>query len=140
MISHIVVPLDGSAFAEEALGHAAELARATNARVTLAAVMPRPGWAHVPHITELDATHRRLATEYLASRASELQNSGVTIADTAVLFGEVADALRGLSDLIEDVDLVVMSTHGIVEGAPSHARDVLMASPAPVLMIRGGES
>jgi nucleotide-binding universal stress UspA family protein len=134
---HILVPLDGSTAGEAALREAAELAQALGARVTLAAVVPRPGWAHVPHISELDEVHRRLATEYLDERAAQVRSQGVTTVDTVVLFGEVAEALAVLSNAeIGDVDLVVMSTHGIVDGAPSHARDVLMASPAPVLMMR----
>ena len=40
MQTHIVVPLDGSSFAETILPHATALARATSARVTLLRVIP----------------------------------------------------------------------------------------------------
>lgn len=139
MIRHILVPLDGSEAAEEAIELAVQLAAALNARITLAAVVPRPGWAHVPHISELDETSHRLATEYLDHRAEDVRRRVQGNVDAAVLFGGVAQALAALSEgEIGDVDLVVLSTHGIVDGSPSHARDVLMASPIPILMVRAG--
>ena len=139
MIRHILVPLDGSRAAEAAIEHAAELARALGARITLAAVVPRPGWAHVPHVSQLDEVSRRLATEYLEGQVSALKARTSGEVDSAVLFGDVAGMLSTLAaHEIGDVDLVVLSTGGIVDGAPSHARDILMASPAPVLMIREG--
>ncbi len=41
MCNHILVPLDGSAFAEQALAPAFHTAEASGARVTLLAVVPR---------------------------------------------------------------------------------------------------
>jgi len=141
MYQHILVPLDGSAGSERAARHAADLARATGARVTLLAVVPRPGWAHVPHMSEIDPQSREFAERYIGAQASLLGAGGINV-EQAIGFGNVAQAIAVYTeDEVSDVDLIVMSTHGA--GDPNHpgvggtALQVLMHSnQTPVLMVR----
>lgn len=142
MYKNILVPLDGSTGGEKALTQAGALAQATGARVTLLAVVPRPGWARVPHMSELDPQSREFAQTYIGEQAEALRSQGVTVA-TQVEFGNIAAAIDALTEyeMHADVDLIVMSTHGAEDpdhpGVGGTALQVLMHSnDTPVLMVR----
>ncbi|HSJ31647.1 MAG TPA: universal stress protein [Longimicrobiales bacterium] len=142
MMRTIMVPLDGSAFAEQALPLAMTLARRGRAHLHLTlvrAALPDPSAATAPE-------------EYLAKTAAQIE-AGVPEGVThSVLSHEpdrltypppppasVADALvRYVSE--HDVDLVLMTTHG--RGGVGRAwlgstADALVrAAPKPVLLVR----
>jgi nucleotide-binding universal stress UspA family protein len=116
MLRTIVVPLDGSRFAEAALGVAARLARMAGARLKLVEVhepqMALVPVADIPISTGADDLEvRAQRQEYLADAALRLG----TVGGGPVTF-ELVDGLAGpaLAQWIEhhEPDLVVMSSHG----------------------------
>lgn len=136
MFSHVLVPLDGSEYSERALNYAVDIAKSTGATVSLLTVILRYPLPNLPRAAELDEHSRKLAEEYLASKAGPLGN---IVAKQTVMFGEPAQCITEYAES-EGVDLIAMSTHGI--GATgkyalgSVAMKVLMTAPCPVLMVR----
>ena len=88
---HILVPLDGSTFAEQALPLAETLCRAYAARLTLVSAV-------------------REKENYLRLAAAQLRQEGLNV-DFAIGEGSVVDATRTLLDE-NGIDLVVTSTRG----------------------------
>lgn len=140
MFKKIMVPLDGSSFAEEALPYARGLAEYARATILLARVdeghEPPPG-VFVP-ATAIPEVFQLSAGEYLEQQAARLTMGGLAV-QTIVLEGRVPDALlRCARD--ENVDLIVMSTHGrtglsrLLMG--SVAEQIVHGAPCPVLLIR----
>jgi nucleotide-binding universal stress UspA family protein len=145
---HIVVPLDGSAFAEAVLPYALSIAERGNGRVELVTVHeaePSSGFVAFGE-AELTAWRQRAeqgAREYLASVLERLGARGGENVSTHHLAGKPIDALEQY--MAESrAGLVVMATHG--HGAFSRAwlgsvADALVRrSRAPVLLIRPQES
>ena len=141
-IRHILVPLDGSKLAEDALGPALDVARATGARITLAHVVatvtmlgPR---SLTPALRKLRSEHES-AEAYLESAAAPLQEEGLDV-DTRVVEGKTpAQALSELADAI-GADMIAMATHGyggfrrILLGSVTDK--LLRLSSLPVLITR----
>lgn len=138
MFKNILVPLDGSALAEQALGTAAMLARASNASIDLATVvepLPFGGFDDAPW-NHQESTARQ---KYIESTAAEL-STGAAIAATGItLRGLAIDKLCERARAI-DADLVVMTSHGRsgVSRAwlGSIADAMIRHSDAPVLVLR----
>jgi len=143
MFRKILVPLDGSSFAEEALPHARELAECGGGEIVLVRVdepyEPPPG-IFVP-ATAIPEVVRLSAGEYLEQLVSRLRLAGIKV-ESAVLDGKVADAILKYAGE-EGVDLIVMSTHGrtgisrLLMG--SVAEQIVHGAPCPVLLIRPWE-
>ena len=146
---HILVPLDGSGFAEVALPHATAIAHRTGAvlllvRVVepLAALLPAEVLHHVDP-SYLEAQRQEEAETYLRARTGELREQGVEARYRLVVGTPVARMLLDVMQA-EPVDLVVMSTHGYagltrwVMG--SVARSLLARAPVPILLIRAEET
>lgn len=141
MITKILVPVDGSAFAESAIPLALSLAAKAGADVRLAMVnepanLPPGVWAEAflaNHSRYLDS-----ATETVVEKAGP-----DTTVSSVLLEGEVSKALCDEA-ANSNADLVVMSTHGhggltrIWLG--SVADSILRDSPAPVVLVRPAES
>lgn len=147
----ILVPLDGSALAADALGPATDLAAATGATlVLLRVVLPVPmataydpaiPLAYQPLIPDEQATagvaaDARREIETIASRLRE--DTGLDVSANVVVDGQVADAIVEFAQT-HDVDAIAMSTHG--RGATrwllgSVADKVLRGSGLPVLLRR----
>ncbi len=111
---HILVPLDGSDFAEQSLTAARSLAEAYGGRITLASVVPVqrlsedtpiPQWQH----EQVERSRAKLAA-YLETVAARLREADLTV-DKEVLVGSVAEAINRLVDE-RDIDIVVYSTRG----------------------------
>jgi nucleotide-binding universal stress UspA family protein len=109
----ILVPLDGLAFAEEALAPAAQLATATGAELRLLRVVELPlhpyGSGYVA--VGFDPTSQLVrAREYLESTAEGLRAQGleVTVRSDAGAPGQVI----GEHAQVRGTDLLVMATHG----------------------------
>jgi nucleotide-binding universal stress UspA family protein len=128
MLKTILVPLDGSALAEEALPYACALSVPTAARL----ILMRASYAL--HTAEL----LKLAEDYLAPHVLNLRQRGFE-ADSVVFDGEAGPGI------VEEAarchaDLVVMATHG--RTGPRHwilgsvAEAVLAACSVPVLLVR----
>ena len=114
-VTTIVVPLDGSELAEEALPFAEELARALSLDILLA----RAVRTELPTYTEAefsawepDLTEGIIqeATEYLAGVAESLVSRGLTVR-TEVVRGAPAQALLTLAQETEQ-NLIAMTTRG----------------------------
>lgn len=138
MFRKILVPLDRSMFAEQALGPATSIARAARAQIDLVIVHePRPlaGSPDVAwHADQLEGER-----EYLSAIAGELSSLASIGSTHAVLSGEVVEAI---CDRIRTscADLVVMTTHGRTglnrAWVGSVADGVLRKSGVSVLMCR----
>ena len=146
MFRSILVAVDGSRAATEALGEAVQLARKTGARLTLISVavpfrlrLPSPHIA--PYPTEGDL--EREAQE-VVDRAAALIPGDVPVS-TVVRSGPAAKAILERVEQGEH-DLVVMGSRGLgragsfLLGSVSHA--VLASSPVPVLIypVRAGRN
>ena len=141
MIKRLLVPLDGSGFAEEALVIAGDLAESLDGMILLARVVPppTPGRFYAPGLLEqMREAQTREAEAYLTSVQSRLRQDRLRV-ETRVLSGEVAATLVRLAGR-ERCDLVVMSSHGL-GGVGWHAfgsvaQKVLHSSRCPVLIVR----
>lgn len=106
MLSTILVPLDGSALAEQALPFAERVARAARARVILTRVVP----AYSGAATSVEGGEALAARENLEKIASRLRRAEISVAVTVPegdAAGQTVGAIAALG-----VDLIVMSTHG----------------------------
>ena len=145
-IERILVPLDGSAFAKQALCQAQTLAKATGATLhllTVVAPIAYPyGLAYTPSSTAFapgDDTIFNNTETALKAVGGAVQAAGVTC-KTTVLRGDPASVI---CDVVNEnqIDVVVISTHGRtgfkrwVYG--SVANQVLHGVNCPVLVLRG---
>lgn len=112
----ILVPLDGSAFAETALTHATEIARVLDGELVLMrVVVPPPQWVDpmvvLPYPSEEVVAREELdARAYLQNLVHQLQTDGLRV--RAILqVGRAADVILRECKAC-DADLVVMATHG----------------------------
>lgn len=145
MYSRIVVPLDGSHFAEQALSQVVGLARLTAADVHLVRVadihsLDHIGVARLPvdesAVGPLLAEESSDARVYLEEVRDRLRRDGVE-ATTEVIRGPVAKAIV---DSTRAGDLVVMASHGRTGVARwflgSVAEDVMRRANVPILLVR----
>lgn len=113
MLETIMVPLDGSEFARQAVPRAVSLARRAEARLLLARVhhgFPPADPEEAPRsLVEADRQLEAREREELAAAAEDVRSRGVEV-ETAFEEGPVAQALVRRAE--EAADLVVMSTHG----------------------------
>jgi nucleotide-binding universal stress UspA family protein len=149
MFKSILVPLDGTTFAEHAIPLAASVARHTGATLRLLTVMPpladRYFWAPLPGSQlerDLNVNYKIQGKKYLESVGHRV-NGGVSIAyDMLDEHIDIAEAIE--TEVAKaGVDLVVMASHG--RGAlkrfwlGSIADDVYRTSSVPVLLARPQE-
>jgi nucleotide-binding universal stress UspA family protein len=138
----LLVTLDGSAFAETALPHAAALAHVFGGTLVLLRAVARPIAAYsYPGVglvhESLEEEHQQ-AESYLGDVAQRLRGDGLSV-QTVVREGWPADVIvyRGAA---LGPKLIVMATHGrtgvvrLLLG--SVALEVVRRSPLPVLLIR----
>ncbi len=148
MFHHILVPLDGSPRAEQALPTAARFAHASGGTLTLLTVVApvleiviKPvrltGHAELPLDTEIAQ-----ANEYLAGVASSGDLKGIEVR-TDVMTGIPASIILLFAQL-QHVDLIVMCSHGFtgftrwrLGGIAQH---VARQSPVPVFVLCEGGS
>jgi nucleotide-binding universal stress UspA family protein len=145
-LKRIMLPLDGSEFARQALPLASELATCANAELLLfQAVSPTvPLYSGKLLPADILAELRDTATEELRAVAAALRPTGITVAK-AVVNGYAAEEIVAAAAQ-HQVDLIVMATHGyggIKRWALGSVADkVLHAAPAPLLLVhaRPGEA
>jgi nucleotide-binding universal stress UspA family protein len=146
MFQHILLPLDGSEIAEQALPPALKLAAQFDAEITLLRVIQPPYVA--THISgsaygEVINSLRRIAYEegmgYLKEQQAALRDLGHKTHIHLVEGDDVAGIILNLIQTLE-VDTVVMSTHG--RGGISRwvygsvADKLLRVATVPILLIR----
>lgn len=147
MYQRILVPLDGSATAEQALPYARLLSKGFKASIELLRVIDSPtadvvDLEHSAIMDQLAETAKAQAEEYLANVAGSLRTGGLEVS-TTILEGDSASSIVSQSEK-ERGTLVAISTHGRsgltrwVMGSVSDK--VLHATRAPMLIIRSEES
>ncbi len=114
MYKRILIPLDGSEFAEAALPHACAIAACTGAELALLRVAVQPLYGSISTdpllIPALRADTETEASAYLDRVADELRAAGFRVtAETCT--GPVAETILDYAAGIR-ADLIVMSTHG----------------------------
>ena len=144
----IMVPLDGSRFAEQALGMARTLSDYSKATVHLFSVVPfmdsrelaESGIVPMWTVNEQQSIRRRVTT-YLDDTALYLTRAGLHV-QTSTLEGYPAEAIVAAAETA-NIDLVIMSTHGRSGLSRlwlgSVAIGVIHHSRVPVLLIRAQE-
>jgi nucleotide-binding universal stress UspA family protein len=137
----ILVPLDGSEVAAQAIPHAAALAKAFGAALTLFHVVPRAGVPTRP-LTPKEQEAFAQIDAYLQNLKEELGREGVE-ARWAVTVGDPAQEIVRYAAL-NGIDAVVMASHG--KGGAfqrlygSVADKVLARLTIPVVVIRPKEA
>lgn len=150
---HILVPVDGSPWAESVLPLAVRLAKANGAEVILVHVVPPGELTEIgplePEDIQLRARvvdrNERIAQRYLARVKAYLTDTGVRVRTVLRRSDDVRTALVDMIDQ-EGGDLVVLSARG--QGGQHHAglrygsvAGYLMAqSSVPLLIVRPPES
>lgn len=142
MFKKLLVPLDRSPLAEQALGRAAAIARATNAAVDLILVHQSVRLMGVSVSDEQAAEAWHDDDLYLEAIAAELRaGAGVTVT-TAVPRGDPTEMISARAVDV-GADLIVMTSHGRTglsrAWLGSVADGVLRQSRVPVLMLRPGK-
>lgn len=142
----VLVPVDGSALAEEALGPATALARLWDAELSLLHVVPPvvlsiDGAIPMPsaYDEELTALSRAQAQDYLDDLVERLQVQGVRASSAAVVAWSTVDAILE-AGRPGRADAIVLATHGrgglrrLVLG--SIADKLVRVGEVPVLVCR----
>jgi len=150
LCKHMLVPLDGSAFSNAVVSHAAALAECSGARITLLRVVrPVPSIVldvdmaivYPPMIPDTEATNRLAdeASVEIADTARQLRERvRVEVRTEVVVSDNVAQSIIDFAS-VQRVDEIAMSTHG--RGASrllmgSIADKVVRASGLPMLLVR----
>jgi nucleotide-binding universal stress UspA family protein len=137
-LDKILVPLDGSTFAEAALRKALDLAGDEGETISLlraTEAYPRLG------ADPVDAQVRaiREAEEYLAAVVRRFKRRGRRRIETHVWYGPAAAAIVEAAET-QKADLIVMSTHGrsglgrLILGSVTES--VLRGTTVPILIVR----
>jgi nucleotide-binding universal stress UspA family protein len=138
MFKTLLVPLDGSALAEQALGQAAAIARVTGAAIHIVTVhqpRARDGYGDAPgDDRSWDNEHR-----YLEGIASELDMGGSIRVSYSMLSGDPEEVISLRAGDV-DADLIVITSHGRTGFSRtwfgSVADGLVRRGPAPVLILR----
>jgi nucleotide-binding universal stress UspA family protein len=148
MFQHILVPLDGSSRAEQALPVAARIAHATGGSILLLLVVSQPmdfsgGLTSAPLITEQVIESKIAeATEYLKAMSASPLLAGIETR-TEVSFGQPAQHILATAEAYES-DLIVLCSHGRTGFARwalgSVAHTLVHQSVVPVLVLRQSET
>lgn len=149
MYKKILVPLDGSELAEQAIEHAIALANAFEAEVYLLQVVMHMVGSLAPYEVEyqLGESFRQAALqeahEYLNRMSSVYSSQLNKTLHTKVVEGIVVDGVLEYAEF-QNIDLIVMATHGRsgvsrwVFG--SVAERVLRAANCPIFLVRVAKS
>lgn len=145
MYEKILVPLDGSDFAENALEHAIQLSNAFKSELYLVQVVMTPIAVAVPYDIsyqyneEFRESAMNEAYRYLNAISSRLYDDFGPRLHTKVIEGSVVESLLDYTEF-QSIDLVVMATHGRsgfsrwVFG--SVAESMLRAVSCPIFLVR----
>lgn len=110
MIDRILVALDGSRLADQAVAAAAGLAEKSGAEIVLlAAIAPMERWA-TTQTAAWEEEEQAMASGYLDAVARPLRDNGLAVR-TQVVWGRAAEMICKVAQ-DENADLIVMTTHG----------------------------
>jgi nucleotide-binding universal stress UspA family protein len=138
-IPHVMVPLDGSSLAGEVLGVAEQFTESAAPRLSLVRIVPwaieaYPYTLPAAYVPELDKELEQGAMEYM-NRQKKLV--GGEVRTHLIRGGGTADQLMEFVER-ENVDLVVMSTHGrtgVTRAALGSTADRMLQATAPILLV-----
>lgn len=143
MYDHIIVPLDGSALADEALVEAKKLSKVSGGTLRLLRVvdtyrtqtMPATGMAlDYSMLSELADEEIEDACQFLVEKVQELKDEGYAVTGD-VLHGPIA---RQICSTAGPNDIIVMSSHGRTGikrwFIGSVAEEVMRHADCPVLL------
>jgi nucleotide-binding universal stress UspA family protein len=139
MFTHILVPLDGSAFSETAVEPALSLGEKYGAKVTLFTVMLRIPESRL-HVPMYDQQSEERGRHYLEEIRTARGSASPVPIDIVVCLGTPAESIAAFA-LEAQADLIVMSTHGttgIDRNRPtlgSTAWKLMHHPPCPILLI-----
>jgi nucleotide-binding universal stress UspA family protein len=146
MFKQILVPLDGSTRAEQALPVAARLARASGGSIVLLRVAKLPvdyggGFTQTPLLTEqIIETELDQVDNYLKTVATSDALTGITVKTEAMLGQPLQDILSVADE--RRVDLIVICSHGRTGlrrwALGSVAQALAHQSAVPLLVLREG--
>ncbi len=140
----VLVPLDTSDWAERALPHASEIARANNAELVLLHVIQTHTSEYTPQVTlagmdELSDQNTAQVKAYLQGLRNQLKIEGVKAHYAIVESRKPAETICEFASE-EDIDLIVMSTHGRTGLARflfgSIAHKIMQTVRVPVMLVR----
>jgi nucleotide-binding universal stress UspA family protein len=147
MFNRILVPLDGSKFAERALPHAELFARLFGSTIVLLQVLETVGEINQPQSVDPFTwqIRKNQADQYLRDTANgvmERIDSDASRVESAIRTGRPPEAIIGFAR-DEAIDLLVLSTHGwggfTRWNISSVAQKVIEKIYLPVLLIRAYE-
>ena len=135
----ILVPLDGSLFAEAALPKAVELIKNNTGAILI--LLRAAKATMLPGVDPIGAQAAVLheAKDYLETVAARLRDKGIPEVRTSVWYGAAAPSILEAARLLKP-DLIMMSAHGrsglgcLVGG--SVAESVLRGTRTPIFLIR----
>ncbi|MGQ9616506.1 MAG: universal stress protein [Spirochaetota bacterium] len=144
MYKKILVPLDGSKFAESVLDHVKAIAKGCSVKKAILFRVIEPvipdikDYIGAERIREAEEKRENEAKNYLERIAAALKKDDITVETRLEVNGEpAAKILETVRE--EKVDLIVMSTHGRTGFERwfhgSVAQKVMTHSSAPVLMV-----
>jgi nucleotide-binding universal stress UspA family protein len=143
MVSHILVAIDGSAHARRAAHYARDLARQTNARLTMLVAVTPPNAVTLPPFDAVAITSSVPDPDHLAAAQALMDeliaDLGHGRAIPQVTVGPAAETIVAEADRV-GADLIVMGARGV--GAAerflvgSVSDTVLRESERPVLVVR----
>jgi len=147
MYRSILVPLDGSPFAEQAITVALTLAESSGAKITLIRAWDPAHYRYSSELTppflEAGTQDKLAAADYLDSIAAHLRHGTTVPIDVALIAGSAPEAIRNRLTQ-EPHELIVMTTHGLTglsrAWIGSVADAVVRTVTAPVLLVRPLES
>src|SRR5678815_5489468 len=116
MYDSILVPLDGSPFAEQAVAVALTIAERCHAKLTLVRAWDPASYRYttelIPPFLDPEAHDRAVAADYLETVAARLRPGATVPVDVAAVAGSAPEAIRECLTH-SPRDLVVMTTHGL---------------------------
>ncbi len=144
MLGHILVPLDGSPFAESVLPHAVAIAKAFEAQITVVHVLEQPsGSLRLPKADPLDWYLKKLAANlYLDTIQTRLEQHQLSV-QKILLEGSAAEKIVDLAHSTQ-ADLLILSGYGETKangvGVSSVTQHILHKVRASTLIIRANQS
>ncbi|NOZ73598.1 MAG: universal stress protein [Chloroflexi bacterium] len=142
MFQKILIAVDASQAAQEAVKCGQELAKLTGAQVILVHAHPKvPEYLGEPGLSETIARHVEKAEEILEPAAEALKSEGINV-DLEILEGPPADAILRVAE-VQNVDLIIMGARGLGTVASlllgSVSQKVMAHATCPVMIVRASE-
>ena len=137
-IDKLLVPLDGSRLAEQALAKALDVAAGGQPTLLLLRAAEASTWPGAdPTEEQIRVVHE--AEEYLSAVQARLASKGIRKVETSVWYGPPASAIVEAAR-VGNADLIVMTTHGrsglgrLIMGSVAEA--VLRGTSTPIMLLR----